>query len=30
MVDGLDGSGKGIVVDTLMEYFEKQGKKHLI
>jgi len=27
IVDGLDGSGKGVVVDALKEYSEKQGKK---
>lgn len=27
MVDGLDGSGKGTVVNTLKDYLEKKGKK---
>ena len=27
MVEGLDGSGKGVVVSALKDYFEQQGKK---
>ncbi len=27
IVDGLDGSGKGVVVDSFREYFESKGKK---
>jgi len=29
MVDGLDGAGKGVVIDSLKEYFESKGKKIL-
>lgn len=29
MVDGLDGAGKGVVIDSLRHYFDEQGKKIL-